>query len=197
LTSRSIALATFLNLAKSKDDAEKKRLWLLLQALPKEFLSSDLLYTFSTTLCGAPEQYLTEVLNNYLAQLIDHGVKDLFTVIDEVQVATSMYPTSFSSRHSPRFRPVLSELFAIIGEVAGPIIISGTGLRKDEVDDNVTSASVKHSSIHCYKETGSFQVQEDQAAYITQFLWPGKQPEELPHEDKKLLRRAWQWLRGR
>jgi hypothetical protein len=202
LASRIIIFKFFRKLAKiaSVDETEQKRLWVLLQIRPKSLLSLDIFHILAMHLCRAPSAFVAvQIAEGWRAIRLDTKVVP-YSVLDEAQVAAKMYPQACLSRHnSDDKRSILSELIGMFHDeelsLVTPLIISGTGLQKDIIEEYVLSGSAKSQAVTAtFQRTGSFHREEDQAAYITQYLWPGKR---LDEGAKRLLRRAWRWLRGR
>ena len=203
LLARAILFGHFRTYAKSKSISEidQKRIWVLLQAWPRPpLLSSDMFHELTNIILRAPSMFIFEELRKVWGRW-DLGNVAPFLVLDEAQDAARMYTQAFLAKTGNIHRSALSALITTLDSALEALlphkIITGTGLNLDQVRGEVRSGSGKIGEIEVVHDTGSFLTKEDQSAYIMQYLWPGTKEGELADDAKRLLRRAWRWLRGR
>jgi len=74
------------------------------------------------------------------------------------------------------------------------MVIAGTGISKNVVDQAMASAIMKESRYRWCSDTGAFSSFEAQRLYLSQYL-----PRHLLESEvgKRLLQRLWYWLHGR
>ncbi|KAF9482872.1 hypothetical protein BDN70DRAFT_379948 [Pholiota conissans] len=122
----------------------------------------------------------------------------LFCVLDEAQHAATQLSSSFRSDHSGSHRPILREIVkAWEGQSFGEgvfMVVAGTGISKDVVDQAMASAIMKDSKYRWCSDTGAFDKVDVQRQYIEKYL-----PKSLLESEAgvRLLERAWYWLHGR
>jgi hypothetical protein len=182
---------------------EHKEIWLLLQAVPELALQSsfDIFHFISSEIRALAlepkdrESYLAAVKRSIR---IDHGidVHDLFCVIDEAQSPAEMYEDYFvSDKNQAISRPVLSEMVKSLSSHMPKLIVSGTGLSMQAVEEVLGSAVAKVSApkVRRFTNLGAFDGSEDQLRYMTKYVPP------LFFEGSHgiLLERIAYWLHGR
>ena len=122
----------------------------------------------------------------------------LFCVLDEAQYAATQHNSSFRSDQNGSYRPILREIVkAWEGQSFGQgvfMIVAGTGISKDVVDQAMASAIMKDSRYRWCSDTGAFDVQHIQTHYLRKYL-----PQSLLQTEAgvRLLERVWYWLHGR
>jgi hypothetical protein len=127
----------------------------------------------------------------------------LFVIIDEAQIAAATFREAFLSGDYKTHRPVLREIIvtwnSMVKEIMRNLIICGTGLSMDMLEDALASNALKYGKgIRKFSNLGGFDTQEAQEKYILQNLWTGvKSREESSSDFQVLLDRAWRWLKGR
>lgn len=203
LLARAILFGHFRTNAKSKSISEtnQKRIWVLLQAWPRPpLLTADMFHELTNIILRGPLTFIVRELGEVWGGL-DLGNAAPFLVLDEAQDAARMYTRAFYAKDGVIHRSALSALIKTLDstlEALAPYqIVTGTGLNLDQVRGEVRSGSIKLGEIEVIHDTGSFLTKENQSAYIMRYLWPGKKEGELADDAKRLLRRAWRWLRGR
>ena len=122
----------------------------------------------------------------------------LFCVLDEAQYAATQHNSSFRSDQNGSYRPILREIVkAWEGQSFGQgvfMVVAGTGISKDVVDQAMASAIMKDSRYRWCSDTGAFDLQDVQKRYLRKYL-----PQSLLQTDAgaRLLERVWYWLHGR
>lgn len=122
----------------------------------------------------------------------------LFCVLDEAQYAATEHCSAFRSNNGDAHRPILREIVrAWEGQSFGQgvfMVVAGTGISKDVVDQAVASAIMKDSKYRWCSDTGAFDDIEVQRRYILKYI-----PQSLidTRSGRHLLERMWYWLRGR
>ena len=121
-----------------------------------------------------------------------------FCVLDEAQYAATQHNSSFRSDQNGSHRPILREIVkAWEGQAFGEgvfMIVAGTGISKDVVDQAMASAIMKDSRYRWCSDTGAFDRQDIQLKYLQKYL-----PESLLSSEpgRRLVERVWYWLHGR
>lgn len=122
----------------------------------------------------------------------------LFCVLDEAQYAATQHSSSFRSDHNGYHRPILREIVrAWEGQSCGQgvfMVVAGTGISKDVVDQAMASAIMKDSRYRWCSDTGAFDEQEVQRLYLLKYLPPSLV---TTNSGTRLLERVWYWLHGR
>lgn len=122
----------------------------------------------------------------------------LFCVLDEAQYAATEHCSAFRSDQNGTHRPILREIVrAWEGQSFGQgvfMVVAGTGISKDVVDQAMASAIMKDSKYRWCSDTGAFDQKDIQRRYMLKYL-----PPSLIESDsgKRLLERVWYWLHGR
>jgi hypothetical protein len=122
----------------------------------------------------------------------------LFCVLDEAQHAATQHSSSFRSEQNGAHRPILREIVkAWEGQSFGQgvfMVVAGTGISKDVVDQSMASAIMKDSRYRWCSDTGAFDSQDVQRRYLERYL-----PRDLLSSEsgQRLLERVWHWLHGR
>lgn len=122
----------------------------------------------------------------------------LFCVLDEAQHAASQHSLSFRSDQNATHRPILREIVKAWEEQSFGqgvfMIVAGTGISKDVVDQAMASAIMKDSRYRWCSDTGAFDSKDVQARYLEKYLPRGFLSSET---GQRLLDRVWYWLHGR
>jgi len=128
----------------------------------------------------------------------DTAQTPLFCILDEAQHAATYHSTSFRSNHSAAHRPVLREIVrAWEGQSVGHgvfMVVAGTGISKDVVDQAMASAIMKDSRYRWCSDTGAFDEVEVQRRYLVKYL--PRSVLDTP-AGRRLVERVWYWLHGR
>ena len=128
----------------------------------------------------------------------DTAQTPLFCILDEAQHAATHHSTSFRSDHSAAHRPVLREIVrAWEGQSVGHgvfMVVAGTGISKDVVDQAMASAIMKDSRYRWCSDTGAFDEVEVQRRYLVKYL--PRSVLDTP-AGRRLVERVWYWLHGR
>lgn len=201
-----------------KDANFYREKWLYIQLRPLlVFPEMDVFDCLSTVLVKhAPNAYVEQQTQALLASLQTNlrvqpekkGIASytsavprtpIFCVLDEAQYAASSYSSAFRSASNPMSpRPVLREIvrsWEMQGAAHGVfMVVAGTGISKDVVDQAMASAIMKDSRYRWSSDTGAFDSEEQQEAYLRKYL-----PSDLlaSQSGKRLLQRVCHWLRGR
>lgn len=121
-----------------------------------------------------------------------------FCVLDEAQHAATQLTSAFRSDNNGTHRPILREIVkAWEGQTFGQgvfMVIAGTGISKDVVDQAMASAIMKDSKYRWCSDTGAFDLKASQEGYLRKYL-----PKSFLESEtgKRLLERVWYWLHGR
>ncbi|TFK35170.1 hypothetical protein BDQ12DRAFT_325383 [Crucibulum laeve] len=128
----------------------------------------------------------------------DTSQTPLFCVLDEAQYAATQHTLSFRSDQHGAHRPILREIVrAWEGQSFGQgvfMVVAGTGISKDVVDQAMASAIMKDSRYRWCSNTGAFDDVRIQRQYMQKYL-PRKVVDSVT--GSRLLERAWYWLHGR
>ncbi|CAA7263844.1 unnamed protein product [Cyclocybe aegerita] len=165
------------------DSRVYKTRWLLLQLRPSlvhpqvwdifDELSSKLssasdafINTMTKTLLIEVRSICSRVdnLNDVQMPTSDVVQTPLFCVLDEAQHAATQHNSSFRSDHNGAHRPILREIVkAWEGQSFGQgvfMVVAGTGISKDVVDQAMASAIMKDSRYRWCSDTGAFDRKE-------------------------------------
>jgi len=122
----------------------------------------------------------------------------LFCVLDEAQHAATQHSASFRSDQNGAHRPILREIVKAWEEQSFGqgvfMVVAGTGISKDVVDQAMASAIMKDSRYRWCSDTGAFDCRDGQFKYLQNYL-----PQKLlaSESGQRLLERVWYWLHGR
>ncbi|KAH6904037.1 hypothetical protein BKA70DRAFT_1299336 [Coprinopsis sp. MPI-PUGE-AT-0042] len=153
--------------------------WLLLQLQPSilnprvwdvfDHLSRELLSSASDAYINCQTKTLLGQVRSRLSRLRSAEKMPIFCVLDEAQHAASQHLPAFRSDHSGAHRPVLREICAGQGVF---MVVAGTGISKDVVDQAMASAIMKDSKYRWCSDTGAFDQPEVQRAYLQRYFPP-------------------------
>ena len=123
----------------------------------------------------------------------------LFCVLEaQVRYAAAQHNSSFRSDQNGSYRPILREIVeAWEGQSFGQgvfMVVAGTGISKDVVDQAMASAIMKDSRYRWCSDTGAFDLQHVQTHYLRKYLPQGLLQTEA---GVRLLERVWHWLHER
>ncbi len=203
-----------------KDPRVFKTRWLLLQLQPS-FLHPtlrDMFDNLSSNLAAASDSYINErtkaLLNStrrMCSRLQAEGSSTsaqtsslkiapipFFCVLDEAQHAATQHISSFRSEQNGTHCPILREILkAWEGQSSGQgvfMVVAGTGIPKDVVDQAMFAAVMKDSKYRWCSDTGAFDTRPAQQRYLQKYL-----PKSFLASQSgiRLLERIWYWLHGR
>ncbi|KAJ7741220.1 hypothetical protein DFH07DRAFT_751229 [Mycena maculata] len=206
---------------KREDESEYRKRWLALQLKPSIFTDDgrdifDDLTSRILALGRHIDPVVVEAANIETLEAIRVacGVRQLYVVVDEVQHAAETYFDAFRSEKPDAAgnlypRPALREmLLAWIIFLGLILVVSGTGVSGEVVEETMRSAVAKYKGYKSFHETGQFEGaktiddadnqraydQSTQAEYIKRFM-----PPELAGKDfiVELMIRVSYWLKGR
>lgn len=184
--------------------------WLLLQLQPHLVCPAGAWDIFDDLTCRLSEasdhfiavrtQDLLKRVREFCSEKSDASVEEtpFFCVLDEAQYAATKHTSSFRSDHDGSQRPILREIVRAWEELISGrgvfMVIAGTGISKNVVDQAMASAIMKESRYRWCSDTGAFDSFEAQRLYLSQYL-----PKHLLESEvgKRLLERLWYWLHGR
>jgi hypothetical protein len=197
-----------------------KQRWLLLQLQPSFVHPQvwDVFHALSCKLSNASDSYVnvrTKDLLTHVRTLCsrfpsfnsnptrtlstsDTAQTPLFCILDEAQHAATHHTPSFRSDHSAAHRPILREIVrAWESQSVGHgvfMVVAGTGISKDVVDQAMASAIMKDSRYRWCSDTGAFDEVEVQRRYLVKYL-----PRSVldTAAGRRLVERVWYWLHGR
>ena len=207
LTVRCLVFEWFLRTAErffpDRPITEFKKHWLFLQLQPNRLHNeADLFRALLDVLKDAGDAYLlrrTQEVRDRLSALQNgFGLdKKFYLIVDEVQVALHRLDTCFrSDQNKSTNRPVLKPLIRTWQDLVTsmPIIVAGTSLSIDLINEPVGSAVMKRGAFSPVATTGAFDDRDLQLAYILRYM-----PPHLSKSDsgQALINRAWNYCRGR
>lgn len=205
----------------SEDPRMYRSRWLLLQLLPFFVHPQvwDIFDNLSCQLSGATDGFINTTTKTLLTEvrklcstakpeltssepkqlsLADTEQLPLFCVLDEAQHAATQHSSSFRSDQNGAYRPILREIVkAWEGQSFGQgvfMVVAGTGISKDVVDQAMASAIMKDSRYRWCSDTGAFDSRDVQRRYLEKYLPRALLSSEL---GQRLLERVWYWLHGR
>ncbi|KAL5498504.1 hypothetical protein ACEPAH_1857 [Sanghuangporus vaninii] len=205
LRARALIFEHFLKVAREmypdRSINEFKEHWLFIQLLPIKLLGKDVFRILSGILKDAGDEYLmmgSYEIHEYLLGLqqnFDLG-DDLFLILDEAQRAINSLNGCFRSEQNQAVkRPVLRPIIKAWKEATSfPVIVSGTGLSIDVVNEVMDSAVMKINAFARVTRTGAFDDENRQREYILRYM-----PPHLADTDsgRAFLKRAWNYVHGR
>ncbi|KAF8882245.1 hypothetical protein BD779DRAFT_1612475 [Infundibulicybe gibba] len=198
-------------------DRYKER-WLLLQLQPSLLHSQiwDIFDNLVGKLSSAPASYINaktkelllrvrklcvdQVTTEFTGSFASGPVEQIpiFCVLDEAQYAATEHSSAFRSEQNGAHRPILREIVrAWESQSLGQgvfMVVAGTGISKDVVDQAMASAIMKDSKYRWCSDTGAFDDVEVQRKYVLKYLPPWIS---CSAAGKRLLERIWYWLHGR
>ncbi|KAG5731312.1 hypothetical protein E4T56_gene8114 [Termitomyces sp. T112] len=200
---------------KNLDDARTtayKKHWLLLQLQPNLVHPRiwDIFDDLTCKLSEASESYINTTTQTLLSRVrklcVDKSALSfeeayqtpIFCVLDEAQYAATQHSLAFRSENGAAHRPILREIVrAWESQTSGQgvfMVVAGTGISKDVVDQAMASAIMKESKYRWCSDTGAFDDEAIQRRYIEKFFPPTLLSSA---SGKRLLDRVWYWLHGR
>ena len=209
LLARLLLFNLFIEVAKCSraglQQKEHRRLWTLLQVHPniiKGHFYGDIFADLTERLRHTSDDNLRDLVKEAHTKLCgllgaSNGDLTLFNVLDEVQEALILYMGDYQSNDQTTLRPLLQEIYRVWSISLGPkfpLILSGTGINYQVIDDILGSSHVKARPYARLHDIGGFDDPHSQAAYIQQYF-----PPTLFQSPawKAFLSRVWAWLRGR
>ncbi len=164
---------------------EYRKRWLLLQLHPGMVHPRiwDIFDHLSNMLSAASDQYIDAQTQELLKRVREICACDadssstrtpFFCVLDEAQFAATQCTTSFRSDQNGKHRPILREIVhAWEGQTLGQgvfMVVAGTGISKDVVDQAMASAIMKDSRYRWCSDTGAFDTEDAQHRYLAKYL---------------------------
>ena len=150
VAARLLVLRMFLRVAKSRNGnigPEHQRLWLLFQLsnpLPG-FVTSHPFVTMKECLNCASDDALSTIIKDFEQIRTEYFPESRFTIaLDEAQQTVRLHRFSFLSAREPtKFRSILREIVKVFSKLMVMIVVSGTGLSLEEVEDALHSSVAK------------------------------------------------------
>lgn len=178
---------------------EYRKRWLLLQLHPEIVRPRNIFDHLSNLLSAASDSYVNTQIHELLKRAHEFCARDVpqnspqppfYCVFDEAQLVA----TSFCSDRNGEPQAMLREIIHAWAKSGVFLIVAGTGIPKDVVEQAMASGIMKNSSYRWCSDTGAFDTVEAQHRYLVKYL-----PKSLLRTEswKRLLRRIWYWLRGR
>jgi hypothetical protein len=208
LLARWVVFRTFIEVAREKNSGKLpstiKRDWLIFQVFPVFAIRDEPFYAIiNECLVRASMRVLEQMLDEFspsaiLGPAFDPKHDTFFYVLDEAQVAGHLHMGKFADESGATPLPVLHPIVRAWTTPTAPtvkMIVSGTGfsfdLLKTVLTPGVGKDLVTWDVVHT---TGDFANQERQNSYVTRYL-----PPTFLHSESgaALLRRMFEWLRGR
>ncbi|KAG6872270.1 hypothetical protein C0995_011369 [Termitomyces sp. Mi166 len=161
-----------------------KQRWLLLQLQPNLIHSKiwDIFDDITRKLSQASESYINTTIRTLLSRVrklcVDKTALSsdeahqtpIFCVLDEAQYAATQHCSAFRSENGAAHRPILREIVrAWESQTSGQgvfMVVAGTGISKDVVDQAMASAIMKESKYRWCSDTGAFDDKAIQRRYI-------------------------------
>ncbi|KAG5652567.1 hypothetical protein H0H81_004576 [Sphagnurus paluster] len=191
-----------------------KQRWLLLQLQPSLLHAQiwDVFDDLVGKLSEATDSYVNATTKALLMRVrklcVDKSVippstplpsqTPIFCVLDEAQYAATQHCLAFRSENGNSHRPVLREIVrAWDSQASGHgvfMVVAGTGISKDVVDQAMASAIMKESKYRWCSDTGAFDDCDIQRRYLEKYLPPNFLSST---SGKRLLERIGYWLHGR
>lgn len=190
----------------SHDTIYKQR-WLLLQLQPSilrvqvwdifDHLMGKLSQVSDSYINATTKELLVRV-RKMLTERSDTSETPIFCVLDEAQYAATQHCAAFRSDNGNACRPILREIVrAWEGQSSGHgvfMVVAGTGISKDVVDQAMASAIMKESKYRWCSDTGAFDDIPEQRRYIEKYLPPSLVSSV---SGTRLVERIGYWLCGR
>jgi hypothetical protein len=177
LAARVVVFKLFLQLAQKRDGSllpDHRRIWLLFQ-LSSPLPRFETLHPFirmMNCLDCASDTALTTLIGDFEDIHSKYFPQSKFVIaLDEAQQAARLYRFSFlsCSDHS-KFRSILREIVKVFSVLEVKIVVSGTGLSLDEVEDALTSSVRKPpGQFETFVELGML---DDPEAIMRQYIPP-------------------------
>ncbi|KAL5514165.1 hypothetical protein ACEPAG_2253 [Sanghuangporus baumii] len=172
-----------------------------LRLLPISLLGRDVFQILSENLKDASDEYLMTAnykIHHYLLRLqekFDLG-DDFYLILDEAQRALGSLDACFRSEQNREIRrPVLRPIIRAWKDATSfPVIVSGTGLSIDIINEARASTVMKLKAFRRATETGAFDTENRQREYILRYMPPHLAETE---SGSAFLKRAWNYARGR
>jgi len=192
--SRLYVFRLFLECAKTQPGGiieEHKRIWLWMQVIPKAIFGWDVFMDLSLTAGDITTNLQPAILRMLEGIGVLMGASTVIhAALDETQQLTDKYEEYFRSEQDlQQKRPILSVFLPVLTSSL-PLIISGTGLSMQKLDEIYKSAVAKGKKPSVFTEVGSFETQEDQLMYLNRYL-----PKDFLSPE--LAGRIGYWLHGR
>jgi hypothetical protein len=206
LLARWIIFGTFIKVARSLNagalPASIKHDWLLFQILPVVLVGDmDPFLALSRVLIGASPALLRQLKDplspsTVLGSAFNSSTDVFQYILDEAQVAGQQYMGCFADVDGKQKRPVLRPFIRFLAKYSVKDIttVSGTGFSPEILKTLLTSGVGKVGDWDAVHETGDFQDQKVQEAYVSHYLPPTFL---ASHSCLMLMTRIYDWLRGR
>jgi len=214
LYTRVFTLDQFVHRLPDQTDGKvARRRWVLLQAMPPRLPAIDsdhdifveLFHSLRNADTDAMLSFINETLLGLSRQRQDlfpfpEGSRaNYFAIIDEAQEATDHLNEYFRSDTGFDLRPILRQFYLFLHSSlwANGIILSGTGLSMEVVENSIPSSAMKNigrpTGIKFFTDTGRFVHGEpSQKEYVLRYL----QLSEDNTSDARLLERILYWFPG-
>lgn len=174
---------------------DQKRRWLLLQLRTVQlFEQNDIFETIGEHLENVTDAFLDDTITTSLGDVqrlcgIHSG---LFFAFDETNHAITQYTSYFRDEggNYPIFKEMLRYWKGYAESSCGTFVVAGTDIPKHLFDYE----SGEWDYLRWLSDTGAFDDKESHQRYIEPFFPPAYRDSE---SGKALIRRMWQWLRGR
>ncbi|KAJ7770115.1 hypothetical protein B0H16DRAFT_1517308 [Mycena metata] len=208
LLARVIIFQLFIDIIQQcRDVLEPKKLWLLIQINPWRlgYAGSDFFVDLTIALRDAPTKWVQDEISARLTQAREwcySGFKRVpfFIVLDEAQHAARNHFSAFRSEQSHLIhRPVLREiirawLIDFFRHLGWWLIISGTGIDRDVIQQVMVSALMKPAAYRTQSNDGAFADSNSHITFMRQYI---PQRVLMAPSGEALLERMSYWLHGR
>jgi hypothetical protein len=205
LLARWIIFETFITVARSLNDGALpesiKHDWLLFQILPMALIGDlDPFLALSRLLIGTSPSLVRQLQTplsprTVLRSAFNSNTESFHYILDEAQISGHQYMGSFSDGHGKQKRPVLRPILRFLTDfsVNDSVTVSGTRFSLDMFSHLRIFSVGKVSEWNVVYETGDFQNQEVQEAYLSRYLSPSFL---ASTSCAALVIRMYGWLRG-
>ena len=199
LAARIVVFKLFLQLAiqvNGKLQEKHKHIWLLFQLSDRLNRARHPFVRIMTCLYQASNHTLDTIINRlddtrgeYLPGL------DFIFGLDEAQHVARLYPNSFISRDTAKFRSIIREIARVFNKSPVKLVVSGTGLSLAELQEAIASGVSKPTeSVFLFHQLGMFDTWPKLKQFLERYI-----PATILASDSGLYLQHWirEYLLGR
>ncbi|KAL1688176.1 hypothetical protein GGG16DRAFT_60560 [Schizophyllum commune] len=188
LLTRLTIFKIFLDELANKKAEDAPLRWLLLQVLTQKLEPFDIFDDVTRVLSQVSDYYIDDMTSDLLLDIkarLDGSETALFCVLDSCESASRLYTSGAFGAGTTFLRELVR---SSEGHDGLTIILSGSYINLEPFQDSGT----RHYTV--YSNTGALLDRDAQRRYIQRYLPPTLAQSTV---GKELLKRCWQWLRGR
>src|SRR5260221_3019736 len=157
---------------------QNRRLWVLLQAQPRQIFGADLFLELAQLLRLADQFDLEGRIRNKCqalsSRLNPSNQQSFYCVLDEAQITADPRHMDFFSEDGSSQHPLLTEIWLSWTKVLSihemKFIAAGTGINYEEIMRTLSSGVFKQQNYEVKRDIGAFDDPKDQAAYIRLYI---------------------------